>query len=103
MEYRILRTDKADAQIRDIIFYRAELTGSNSAALELLKHLEAGLSQLSLFPDSGFPPRYQALRNRGYRVLIVEEYLFFYKADHRSKTVTIYAAVNGRMDYRNLL
>ena len=103
MAYLVERTDKAEAQIRDIILYRAELTGSTNAALELLDKLESGLIQLADFPESGTQPRYPALRARGYRVLIIEKYLFFYKIDLSRKSVIIHAAVDGRRDYLNLI
>lgn len=103
MSYRIVRTEKADAQIRDIILYRAEVTGSTDAALKLLDKFESDVRQLAVFPESGSPPRYTALRVRGYRVLIIEKYLFFYKVDHDKKTVTIHAVVDGRRDYLNLI
>ena len=103
MAYRILRTAKADEQIRDIVFYRREVTGSADSALSLLDKLEEGIWQLSVFPDSGAPPRYAALRARGFRVLIIEKHLVFYKVDHESETVTVYAVVDGRRDYLNLI
>lgn len=102
MKYRIIRTTKADEQIRDIVFYRAELTGIN-AALALLDKLETGIKSLEQFPESGSTPRYSALRARGFRVLIVEKYLAFYKVDHSQSLVTIYAVVDGRRDYLNLI
>ena len=103
MSYRIERTDKADAQIWDIILYRAEVTGNTDAALKLLDKFESDVMQLAAFPESGSLPRYPALRARGYRVLIIEKYLFFYKVDHDQKTVTIHAVVDGRRDYLNLI
>ena len=103
MEYRILRTAKADEQLRDIVLYRAELTGRIEAGLALLDELDAGFHRLSEFPESGSPPRYGALRARGYRVLIVEKYLAFYKVDKSSESVMIYAVVDGRRDYLNLI
>ena len=102
MKCRIIRTAKADEQIRDIVFYRAELT-SVDAALALLDKLETGIKSLEQFPESGSPPRYSALRARGFRVLIVEKYLAFYKVDHSQSLVTIYAVVDGRRDYLNLI
>lgn len=103
MNYRIERTAKAEEQIRDIILYRAELTNSIDAGLALLDKLEAGIMTLAHFPESGSPPRYSALRARGFRVLIVETYLTFYKVDHAQSLVTIYAVVDGRRDYLNLI
>ena len=103
MAFRILRTDKADAQLRDIVLYRTELTGRAESGLALLDELEAGFNRLSAFPESGSPPRYAALRARGYRVLIVGKILAFYKIDRAAETVTIYAVVDGRRDYMNLI
>lgn len=103
MDYRIERTAKAEEQLRDIVFYRVELTGSIDAGLALLDKLESGINQLERLPDSGAPPRYAALRARGFRVLIVDKFLTFYKVDHGSRTVTVYAVVDGRRDYLNLV
>lgn len=40
---------------------------------------------LSDFPDSGSIPRYAILRKQGYRVLIVDKNLVFYKTNHLNK------------------
>lgn len=103
MKYRILRTAKADEQLRDIILYRAEVTGSVDAALEFLDRIEKEINRLADYPESGAPPRYATLRARGYRVLIVEKQLVFYKINHEENTVVIHAAVDGRRDYLNLI
>ena len=107
MPYTIKRTAKADEQLRDIVFYRAEVTGSVDAALDLLetmeKTMEKEIALLASFPESGAPPHYATLRARGYRVLIVEKQLVFYKVDPETKTVVIHAVVDGRRDYLNLI
>lgn len=103
MEYRIERTDTANEQLRDIILYRADVTGDPGSALELLDLMEAEIRQLADFPEMGAPPRYAALRRRGFRVLIIEKYLAFYKIDKVKHLVTIYAIVDGRRDYLNLI
>lgn len=103
MRYRIMRTAKADEQLRDVVRYRAELTGSVDAALALLDRIEKEINRLSYFPESGAPPRYAALRARGYRVLIVEKQLVFYKVDAEKNTVIVHAVIDGRRDYMNLI
>ena len=103
MEYKILRTDKADEQLRDIIFYIAEDSGSVDIALNYLDKLENAISNLSIFPNSGSTQRYAILRRQGYKVLIVEQHLVFYKVNDTSKTVIIYAVVDGRREYKNLI
>ena len=103
MAYQIVRTAKADEQLRDIVLYRAEVAGSVEAALEFLDRLEQKISRLAEFPESGALPRYGALRARGYRVLIAEKHLVFYKVDEERKRVIVYAIVDGRRDYLNLI
>lgn len=103
MKYKILRTDKADEQLREIIFYIADDSGSADTALNYLDKIETAIKQLESFPDSGSIPRYSVLRKQGYRALIVERHLVFYKVDNEEYVVTIYAIVDGRREYRNLL
>lgn len=103
MKYKIVRTDKADEQLRDIIFYIADDSGSVDIALNYLDKMEKAINCLADFPMSGSIPRYSILRKQGYRVLIVEKYLVFYKVNEDEKVVTVYAVVDGRQEYRNLI
>ncbi|NBH86743.1 type II toxin-antitoxin system RelE/ParE family toxin [bacterium C-53] len=103
MKYRIVRTDKADEQLREIIFYIADDSGSVDVALNYLDKIEKAINCLSDFPMSGSIPRYSILRKQGYRVLIVERHLVFYKVNEDEKVVTIYAVVDGRQEYKNLI
>ena len=52
---------------------------------------------------SGSVPRYSVLRKQGYRVLVIERHLVFYKVNESEKIVTIYAVVDGRREYKNLI
>ena len=103
MKYQIIRTDKADEQLREIIFYIADDSGSVDIALNYLDKIETAINALQDFPDSGSTPRYSVLRKQGYKVLIVERHLIFYKIDKEKFIVTIYAIVDGRREYRNLI
>ena len=99
MKYKILRTDKAEEQLREIIFYIADDSGSIDIALKYLDKIEHAIMQLEDFPYIGSIPKYAILRKQGYRVLIVERHLVFYKVNEDEKLVIIYAIV----DYKNLL
>ena len=103
MKYKIIRTDKADEQLRELIFYMAEDSGSIDIAFNYLDKIETGINRLEEFPMSGSNPRYSILRKQRYRVLIVERHLVFYKVNESEKIVTIYAIVDGRREYRNLI
>lgn len=103
MKYKILRTDKVEEQIREIILYIADDTGDVNIALGYLDKIETAINRLQEFPKSGNIPRYSILKKQGYRVLIIEKHLVFYKINELDKTVIIYAIVDGRREYRNLI
>ena len=103
MKYKVIRTDKADDQLREIIFYIADDSDSIDIALNYLDKIETAIKRLENFPNSGSIPRYSVLRKQGYRVLIVERHLVFYKVNDKEHVVTIYAVVDGRREYKNLL
>lgn len=103
MKYKIQRTEKADNQLREIIFYIADDSGSIDIALNYLEKIEKAIYTLEDFPYAGIVPKYAVLRKQGYRVLIVEKHLIFYKVNEKDKMVMIYAVVDGRREYRNLI
>ncbi len=103
MKYNIIRTDKADEQLREIIFYIADDSGSIDIASNYLDKIEKAINRLEDFPMSGSIPRYSILRKQGFRILIVERHLVFYKISEDRKEVIVYAVVDGRREYRNLI
>jgi len=103
MKYAVLRTDRASDQLYAIIQYIAESSGSIDTALSYLDFLEREITRLSSTPHMGSYPRYSILRKQGYRVLIVKRHLVFYKADDDARRVTIYAIVDARQHYVNLI
>lgn len=102
MKYEVVRTETADAQIRKIVLYIAENFG-NKVALEKLEELEQNILDLAVHPLKGGAPHYLVLKRQGYRVLILEKNLVFYKIDEENKRVIIYAVVDQRQDYLNII
>ncbi len=102
MKYHIIRTDTADAGIRKIILYVAQNFG-NDVALKKLDELEQSILALGENPYIGIDPRYPVLKRQGYKVLILDKDLVFYKIDDDRKAVTVYAVVDHRQDYLNVI
>ena len=102
MIYKVIRTDTADALIRNIVLYIAEKFG-NETALEKLNDLEASILALGDNPYNGMEPRYTVLKRQGYKVLILEKDLVFYKIDDERKVITVYAVVDQRQDYLSII
>ena len=86
MRYEIIRTDTADAQLRDLLFYIADDSGDVDIALAYLNKLEHAIGLLADQPYYG---------------VIVENHLIFYKVRERDFTVIVYAVVDARQDYAN--
>ena len=103
MKYRILRTDKANDQLYSILQYIAEDSGSVELALKYLDVLEAEIRKLETTPHMGSRPRYSILRKQGYRVLSILRHLVVYKSDDERQEVIIYAVVDSRQQYLNLI
>lgn len=102
MKYGVIRTDTADALIREIILYIAENFG-NSVALKKLDELEEAILSLGDNPYIGNTPKYNVLKRQGYMVLILEKNLVFYKINEEKKIVTVYAVFEQRQNYLDII
>ena len=102
MKYKVIRTDKADELIYGIILYVAEQFGKD-VALEKLEELETSILSLGNNPYLGIQPRYNILRRQGYLVLITKKDLVFYLVYEQEKIVTVYAVIDQRQDYLNII
>jgi toxin ParE1/3/4 len=101
-KYEVVRTDTADEGIRRIILYVAQNFGSE-VALEKLDDMEKRILALGDNPYVGVDPRYLVLKREGYKVLILEKDLVFYKIDEERRRVIVYAVVDQRQDYLNII
>ncbi|MDD6293271.1 MAG: type II toxin-antitoxin system RelE/ParE family toxin [Eubacteriales bacterium] len=102
MNYNVIRTDIADEGIRKIILYIAQNFGSD-VALEKLEKIEKRILELGNDPYMGMSPRYIVLKRQGYKILILDKNLVFYKIDEEKKNVIVYAVVDQRQDYLNII
>lgn len=98
MRYSVNRTDTADSLLNRIILNIADRFG-NEEALDVLDLIEEKVTLLQDTPYIGVEPKYMVLKRQGYRVLILDLTLVFYKVDESKKEVMIYAFVDSRMDY----
>lgn len=102
MKYKIVNTDVADSNIRRIILYVLERFGKK-VAIDKLDYLEENILSLGDNPYIGVEPQYRVLKKQGYLVLILEKDLVFYKVDEKERIVTVYAVLDQRQDYMDIL
>lgn len=100
--YTIIRTDTADTCLTSIILYIAEKFG-NETALDKLDEIEKNINSLADNPYIGMDPKYMILKRQGFKVLVLEKDLVFYKINEKEKIVTIYAVTDQRQDYIKIL
>jgi len=101
-KFTVIRTDTADSLIHKIILGIADKFDTE-VALEKLDELEKQIMSLADNPYIGTNPRYMILRRQGYKVLITEKNLVFYKINEKENVVTVYAVVDQRQDYLNII
>ena len=101
-KYEVVRTDTADEGIRRIILYIAQNFGAE-AALKKLDDMEKSILALGENPYVGVDPRYLVLKREGYKVLILEKDLVFYKINEERGKVIVYAVFDQRKDYLNII
>lgn len=103
MTLKVLFTDKSNDQLNSIINHIASDTQSIDIALNQLEKIEKSIFKLNEIPYIGVKPRYSILKKQGFRVLIIDKYLVFYKVKESSESVIIYGIFDGRQEYRNLI
>jgi toxin ParE1/3/4 len=96
-EIRYLRT--AECDLYGIFDYISR--DNPSAAQTLLERIEYSIAGLATNPFLGRVPRDFRLKNKGYRMLVVEKHLVFYVIKNR--TVQIRRIIHGARDYNFLL
>lgn len=100
MPHNIVYLERAYSDLETILDYIAE--DSPSHALTYLEFLKNGISKLADFPHLGVMCKRKHIR-RECRVLIIENYLVFYKIDEVSQTVIIGRVLHRSIDYRKKL
>lgn len=100
---RIVFTDTAKADLREIAVYIAEQTRDKQIAIRFVKELQANAKILETFPESGAIPRDRVLRSSGYRFLTHKDYLLFYLYEKAENCVYVMAVFNGKRDYMRVM
>ena len=102
MGYKIVRTDKFNDQLTDIIMYIRDAF-SKKEAVDYLDYLENIINNLKDFPYVGVVPRYQAIAKQGYRAIICKQNILFYKVKEDSKEIILSIIVSSKRNYINLV
>jgi addiction module RelE/StbE family toxin len=98
-KYQINLTEAAEQDLTEIADY---IAGENpSAALKVIVRIEKNILKLEHFPLIGVVPRIRRLARKGYRILIVDDYLVFYVITD-NEIIEIRRILSGKRDYQFL-
>jgi plasmid stabilization system protein ParE len=98
-KYAVRLLSIAEQDLEDLLSYVA--AENARAATELLDQIEARLVALQSHPFAGRVPHNPKLTALGYRVLVIDNYLVFYKV--KSNVVLVYRILHGARDILHLL
>lgn len=99
--YRIMPAARAD--MLKISDYIAQELHAPQSARKLTIDIRAAMEKACLYPEAAQLARDQLLKSRGYRMLIVRNYLVFYLVDEDKQMLNIQRVVYYSRDYDRLL
>ena len=103
MSHKILFTDAAKEDLREIAFHIAEISKDKELSKRFVRELRDNCKILETFPEGGALPRDRILKSAGYRFLAYKDYLTFYMVDKENNLVHIMAIFNGKKDYMRVM
>ncbi len=101
--YKLEFSPIANDDLDGIYRYISEHLVAPKAANDLLDNIETSIMRLKDFLYSGSPAVDDILNSRGYRKLIVKNYILFYLIDETEKQVVIMRVLYGAQQYESLL
>lgn len=97
-EYSINYLPRAHSDIADILSAFIML-GNKNGAVRIRTKLNKAAEQIRFMPYSGVSVPDDKMAKAGFRMVIIEKYLMFYKVFEEDKTVTVYRVLNGKINY----
>lgn len=99
MNCKVIFTDTAEADLRDIAFHIANQSRNKDIAIRFVKKLREKCKNLETMPEIGSLPKDRVLVSNGYRFLVHDNYLIFYTYVKEEKSVYVNAIFNAKRDY----
>ncbi|WP_099354478.1 type II toxin-antitoxin system RelE/ParE family toxin [Fredinandcohnia onubensis] len=102
-KYKIKVTPKAYEDLDEIYGYIANELYNEDAADNLLEQIETNIMRQKDFPFSCSYVRDEILKNKGYRKLIVANYIVFHLVNEFDKEVVVMRVLYGKQKYQDLI
>lgn len=79
------------------------MLGSRQGAVRIKEKFNKAAEQIQTFPYSGVTVPDKKLSEAGFRMIIAEDYLMFYKIFEDERKVVFYRVLNGKRNYPALM
>lgn len=99
--YRL--TQKADADLDDIVGYIAVELANPKAASDFMDKLQGAIEEVRSFPESGSLVSNEFVPNMEIRKKLVDNYIMYYLPDSDKKMIFILRIVYGRRNMDEIL
>ncbi len=96
-------TQKADADLDDIVGYNAVELANPKAASDFVDKLQGAIGEARSFPESGFPAVNEFVPNTEVRKKLVDNYIMYYLPDSAEKMIFVLRIVYGRRNMDEIL
>ena len=103
MKYKVILTDTAKQDLREIALYIAEESKDKEIAKAFVNELREKTKKLQEYPNRGALPDDRILKALGYKFLLHKEYLLFYMVNESEETVYVMAIFNSKKDYMRVM
>ncbi len=102
-KYKTFFTRKAYEDLRSVYRYIKEELQNNSSAIKIIDEVERKIALLEEYPLSGSLFQSDVLQIKGYRKLIINNYIALYTVDEQQQEVHIIRIIYGKRDYQELI
>ncbi len=103
MDYKVIVTKDAHDDVDEDLDYIANRLQNPIAAKNLLDKIEEAYNELAFNPYMYQECSNERLQSKGYRKVVVKNYIIIYRVDDEEKTVYVLRMFYGRRDYAKLI
>jgi addiction module RelE/StbE family toxin len=103
LKYTLSFSSSFNRDIQTACDYITSTLNNPTAAVNLLDEIEKQLRSLKQHPLSHPFVRDEYLASRGFRMLMIKNYMLFYKADNEQKIITVHRFFHGSRNWKEIL
>ena len=102
-KFRYQLTQKANADLEDIVGYIAVELSNTKAASDFVDKLQNVIEEVQLFPESGSLVSNEFLSDKEVRKKLIDDFIMYYLPDCAEKTIFILRIVYGRRNVDEIM